>query len=154
MVNGKRLRCFVIHWIYNGTFSFDFLSLISIETRWHVRSMTDRSTPRTVGWSELVQKRSSWLLVLFLGLLGSIAIPMSLLVDCRSQADDSSSMYSLATSQFSDGSSMNWKRRSFYLQHSSKNSQLSLKYLFHPRDWSKRPDSRSFFLASLIAVLV
>ncbi|CAF1424178.1 unnamed protein product [Adineta steineri] len=62
-------------------------------------------------------------------LLGSVDVPLTLLTERRIQQEDSSSTYSLATSNFSDMSSSNWKTRTLYLQHSSNNSQISIKYL-------------------------
>lgn len=64
-----------------------------------------------------------------LGLLGSVEIPLTFLTERCVGQEDCSSMYSLATSNFSEMSSLNWKTRTCYLQHSSNNSQISLKYL-------------------------
>ena len=65
---------------------------------------------------------------MFAGLLGSVEIPLRSLIDKQNELEDLSSIYSMATSQFSDLSSINWKQNTFYLQNSSKTSQLTLKY--------------------------
>jgi len=68
------------------------------------------------------------------GLLGSVEIPVNSLIERNNEQEDSLSIYSFATSHFSDMSIINWKRRTFSLQHSSTNSQLSLKYYIHFND--------------------
>jgi hypothetical protein len=64
---------------------------------------------------------------IILGLLGSVEIPLSLLVERRVQQEDSFSIYSLATSNLSEMSSL----RTFDLQHSSNTSQISIKYFVY-----------------------
>ena len=64
---------------------------------------------------------------LLLGLLGSVEIPVALFLEQRCSPEDFSSMYS--TTSLSEHVSLQWKRRTFHLEHSSKNSQLSLEYL-------------------------
>jgi hypothetical protein len=63
-----------------------------------------------------------------LGLLGSVEIPLTLLTERRIPQEDASSIYSIATSHLSEMSLFNWKIRTFYLQHSSNNSQITIKY--------------------------
>ncbi|CAF0871262.1 unnamed protein product [Adineta ricciae] len=67
-------------------------------------------------------------------LLGCVDIPLMLLTERRNLSEDSLSIYSSATSHFSDMSSLNWKVRRFYLQHSSNNSQISIKCLVNWND--------------------
>jgi len=67
----------------------------------------------------------------FLGLLGSIEIPLRLLIERGTKQEDSSSIYSLSTSYFSEMSLLNWQKHTFDLQHSSNNSQISIKYHIH-----------------------
>ncbi|CAF4569669.1 unnamed protein product [Rotaria sp. Silwood1] len=64
-------------------------------------------------------------------LLGSIEIPLRLLIKQGIQQEDSSSIYSLEKNKMSEMSSSNWKMRTFYLEHSSNNSQLSIKYIVY-----------------------
>ncbi|CAF4860899.1 unnamed protein product, partial [Rotaria sp. Silwood1] len=64
-------------------------------------------------------------------LLGSIEIPLRLLIKQGIQQEDSSSIYSLEKNKISEMSSSNWKMRTFYLEHSSNNSQLSIKYIVY-----------------------
>ncbi|CAF0851377.1 unnamed protein product [Rotaria sordida] len=64
-------------------------------------------------------------------LLGSIEIPLRLLINQGIQQEDSSSIYSLRTNYFSEMSSLNSKMRTFYLEHSSNNSQISIKYIVY-----------------------
>ena len=67
-----------------------------------------------------------------LGLLGSVEIPLGSLIE----GEDASSIHSFSTSHFSELSMKNWKRRTFSLQHSSSNSQVTLKYHLHFHDQS------------------
>ncbi|UJR27307.1 hypothetical protein I4U23_008601 [Adineta vaga] len=67
-------------------------------------------------------------------LLGSIELSLTSLIERRNVQEDTSSIYSLATSHFSDMSLLNWKIRTSYLQNSSNNSQISIKYLVNFND--------------------
>jgi hypothetical protein len=60
-----------------------------------------------------------------------VEIPLRLLTEGNVQQEESSSVYSYGTSQFSEMVSFNWKIRTFYLKNSSNNSQISLKYLVY-----------------------
>jgi hypothetical protein len=67
----------------------------------------------------------------FLGLLGSIEIPLRLLTERETKQEDLSSIYSLSTSHLSEMSLLNSQKRTFDLQYSSNNSQISIKYHIH-----------------------
>ncbi|CAF3015321.1 unnamed protein product [Rotaria sp. Silwood2] len=60
-------------------------------------------------------------------LLGSIKIPLRLLI----RQQDSVSIYSLGTNHIYEMSIVNLTMRTFYLEHSSNNSQISIKYIIH-----------------------
>lgn len=63
-----------------------------------------------------------------LGLLGSIEIPLLSLIERGMISEDTSSIYSLGTNHLSEISLLNWKIRRFYVQNSSNNCQISIKY--------------------------
>ncbi|CAF2140955.1 unnamed protein product [Rotaria magnacalcarata] len=64
-------------------------------------------------------------------LLGSIEIPIRFLVKRGVQYEDASSIYSLKTNYSMEISSLNCRTRTFYLENSSKNSQISIKYIVY-----------------------
>ncbi|CAF4293589.1 unnamed protein product [Rotaria socialis] len=64
-------------------------------------------------------------------LLGSIEIPIRFLVKRGVRYEDASSIYSLKTNHSMEISSLNCKTRTFYLENSSKNSQICIKYIVY-----------------------
>lgn len=83
---------------------------------------------------KLIEKLASVLndqLYFILGLLGSIEIPLRLLIKRRIEKEDSLSIYSLDSNHLIETSLSTCKTRTFYLENSSKNSQISLKYIIY-----------------------
>jgi hypothetical protein len=62
------------------------------------------------------------------GLLGSISIAVSQLMEMHTLVDESLSTYSSVTSHLSEISGFHWRQRSFDLQQASMDSRLSMKY--------------------------